>query len=106
MNSGRALIWLPTRREEKYRAKQAIDTLFVRLGDVLATALVAGAAWLELGPSRLAGLNVLFAVAWLAVAWRVARPNEQLAQRAEAAVAETAAPQAPLVEGRAARAVA
>jgi hypothetical protein len=31
----RQLLWLPTTREEKYKAKQAIDTFFVRGGDVL-----------------------------------------------------------------------
>ncbi|HZS39253.1 MAG TPA: translocase, partial [Polyangia bacterium] len=29
MNTGRAMLWLPTTREEKYRAKQAMDTFFV-----------------------------------------------------------------------------
>ena len=35
MNTGRQMLWLPTKREEKYKAKQAIDTFFVRAGDVL-----------------------------------------------------------------------
>ena len=35
MNTARQLLWLPTTREEKYKAKQAIDTFFVRGGDVL-----------------------------------------------------------------------
>ena len=30
MNTARQLLWLPTSREEKYKAKQAIDTFFVR----------------------------------------------------------------------------
>ncbi len=30
MNTARQLLWLPTTREEKYKAKQAIDTFFVR----------------------------------------------------------------------------
>jgi AAA family ATP:ADP antiporter len=33
MNTARQLLWLPTSREEKYKAKQAIDTFFVRTGD-------------------------------------------------------------------------
>ena len=40
MNTGRQMLWLPTRREEKYKAKQAIDTFFVRAGDVLSAVLV------------------------------------------------------------------
>lgn len=42
MNTARAMLWLPTSRNEKYAAKQTADTVFVRLGDVLA----AGAIWL------------------------------------------------------------
>src|SRR5258705_1333841 len=30
MNTGKQMLWLPTTREEKYKAKQAIDTFFVR----------------------------------------------------------------------------
>jgi ATP/ADP translocase len=33
MNTAKQMIWLPTTREEKYKAKQAIDTFFVRTGD-------------------------------------------------------------------------
>ena len=62
MNTGRAMMWLPTSREEKYRAKQAIDTFFVRFGDVIATALVAGDGVPQLGPSALAVVNGLVAV--------------------------------------------
>ena len=32
MNTAKQMIWLPTSREEKYKAKQAIDTFFVRDG--------------------------------------------------------------------------
>ena len=34
-NTVRNVLFLPTTREEKYKAKQAIDTFFVRAGDVL-----------------------------------------------------------------------
>ena len=40
MNTARQLLWLPTSREEKYKAKQAIDTFFVRGGDLLSAAVV------------------------------------------------------------------
>ena len=36
MNTAKQMVWLPTTREEKYKAKQAIDTFFVRIGDLLA----------------------------------------------------------------------
>ncbi|MCM3905921.1 MAG: hypothetical protein ND866_29915, partial [Pyrinomonadaceae bacterium] len=40
MNTGKQMLWLPTSREEKYKAKQAIDTFFVRAGDMLAAGVV------------------------------------------------------------------
>jgi AAA family ATP:ADP antiporter len=93
MNTGRALLWLPTSRQEKYRAKQTIDTFFVRLGDVIATALVAGVAFLKLAPTTLAAANALLAVAWVLVAARVARKNGELSQRREPATgAESSQP--------------
>ena len=33
MNTTKQMLWLPTSRDEKYKAKQAIDTFFVRAGD-------------------------------------------------------------------------
>jgi AAA family ATP:ADP antiporter len=76
MNTGRALLWLPTSREEKYRAKQAMDTFVVRFGDVLAAAVVfAATSLLHLGPSALAALNAIAVVGWIVVAAAVARRN-------------------------------
>ncbi len=98
MNTGRAMLWLPTTREEKYRAKQAMDTFVVRTGDVLATAVVAGGVGvLHLGAGALTVVNTLLSVVWLAVAWRVAglagagaaesRPSEAPVQARQVAVA-------------------
>ncbi len=39
-NTARQALFLPTTREEKYKAKAAIDTFFVRFGDVLSAGLV------------------------------------------------------------------
>jgi AAA family ATP:ADP antiporter len=76
MNTGRAMLWLPTSREEKYRAKQAMDTFVVRFGDVLASAVVFTAtSLLHLGPSALAMVNAIAAVGWIFVAAAVARQN-------------------------------
>jgi len=89
MNTGRQLLWLPTRREEKYKAKQAVDTFFVRSGDVISAVLVAaGVAWLGLSASGFAILNLVLVVAWLAVAFRLLRENRRVvaqSQRTEAA---------------------
>ena len=48
-------LWLPTSREQKYVAKQAIDTFVVRAGDFVAGILVAGGAFLI---PRLAGGHI------------------------------------------------
>ena len=38
-NTVRHILWLPTSRAVKYRAKQAVDTFFVRMGDVASALL-------------------------------------------------------------------
>jgi AAA family ATP:ADP antiporter len=69
MNTARQLVWLPTSRDEKYKAKQAIDTFFTRTGDLLQAGLVfAGTTWLGLGVKGFALVNVLMIAVWLAVA--------------------------------------
>jgi ATP:ADP antiporter, AAA family len=40
MNTAKQMLWLPTTREEKYAAKQAVDTFFVRCGDMLSAGVV------------------------------------------------------------------
>jgi AAA family ATP:ADP antiporter len=85
MNTARQLVWLPTRREEKYKAKQAADTFIVRIGDLLSAGLVfAGTTWLGLGLSGFAGANLVLVAFWLLVAVLVLREYRALsAQRAE-----------------------
>ncbi len=69
MNTAKQLLWLPTSREEKYKAKQAIDTFFVRFGDVMAGGLVwLGATRIGLEPAAFAVVNVVFVVAWIGLA--------------------------------------
>ena len=64
MNTAKQMLWLPTIREEKYKAKQAIDTFFVRAGDVLSAGLVfAGTQWLALDVAGLGRANVVLVIA-------------------------------------------
>ena len=59
MNTAKQMLWLPTSRAEKYKAKQAIDTFFVRLGDMLAAGVVfVGTTLLTLGTGGFAKINV------------------------------------------------
>ena len=39
-NTTKQALWLPTSREAKYKAKQAVDSFFVRAGDVVQAGLV------------------------------------------------------------------
>jgi AAA family ATP:ADP antiporter len=74
MNTGRQLFWLPTDRNEKYKAKQAADTFFVRTGDLFSAAIVyAGTSWFALGVTGFAWVNVAIVLAWLVVAVRTYR---------------------------------
>lgn len=70
MNTARQMLWLPTSRAEKYKAKQAADTFIVRLGDVFAAAFVwLGTHVLVLSRRGFAVTNLVLIAAWLALAW-------------------------------------
>jgi AAA family ATP:ADP antiporter len=74
MNTARQLLWLPTSREEKYKAKQAIDTFFVRAGDVISAGIVfAGTNWLALSVAGFGKANILFVLVWLGLAGMLLR---------------------------------
>jgi len=94
MNSAKQMLWLPTSREEKYKAKQAIDTFFVRAGDMSAAGFVFLATHeMGLGARGFAVVNVALVVVWLAVAWRLLRENRRLTgaeEKRPAAVGEAA----------------
>jgi AAA family ATP:ADP antiporter len=79
MNTGRQMVWLPTRREEKYKAKQAVDTFFVRAGDVLSGLLVfVLSAHLGFGIRGFASLNLVVIVVWVAVVLLLVRRYRDL----------------------------
>ena len=80
MNTARQLLWLPTTREEKYKAKQAIDTFFVRGGDVLSAVVVyVGAGVLHLTVQQFALANVVLTLAWLLTALLILEPHKRAA---------------------------
>jgi AAA family ATP:ADP antiporter len=95
MNTGRQMLWLPTRREEKYKAKQAVDTFFVRAGDVLSGGLVfASTTWLALQAPGFALVNLALVVVWLAVVALLIRRYRELSAHAAQATAAGAGVQA------------
>ncbi len=68
MNTVRQMLFLPTTREEKFKAKQVIDSLVVRAGDVLSAATVyIGTALLAWGVAQFAWINVALVLVWLAL---------------------------------------
>jgi AAA family ATP:ADP antiporter len=87
-NTVRNMLFLPCTYEEKFSAKQAIDSFFVRMGDVLSALLVfAGTAVLALQPRGFAAVNAALVVAWLVLAWRVGRTYAARAGRTESSAA-------------------
>lgn len=68
MNTTRALLWQPTTRNEKYAAKQTIDTFFVRFGDVLSAGLVfVSTTWLQFQIKQFAYINLALIGLWIGV---------------------------------------
>jgi len=79
MNTVRGALYLPTSREAKYKAKQAIDTFFVRFGDVLSSMSVfAGVRLLGVGIRSMAAFNVVAVAVWLLLATGVIREHRKL----------------------------
>ena len=66
MNTVRQMLFLPTSRKEKFKAKQVIDSFIVRVGDVLSAITVyVGTALLSLTVAQFAWINVVLVLAWL-----------------------------------------
>jgi AAA family ATP:ADP antiporter len=73
-NTVRNVLFLLTSRDQKYKAKQAIDSFFVRAGDVLSAALVfVGTTWLSFQTTTFARVNLVLAVVWLLLAIAIGR---------------------------------
>ena len=87
MNTVRQMLFLPTTREEKYKAKQVIDSFVVRTGDVLSAAVVyVGTSYFALSVSHFAWINVALVLLWLALAVATGREfNRRVAARQEQA---------------------
>lgn len=73
-NTVRNMLFLPCTYEQKFAAKQAIDSFFVRMGDVLSAALVfTGTTFVALSAWGFAAVNAVLALVALILAWRVGR---------------------------------
>lgn len=87
-NTTKAALFLVTTREEKYKAKAAIDTFFVRGGDTLsALAVFAGTQLLGLRIERFALLNVAVVAGLLLICLRISSAYKR--RKAAAALSAT-----------------
>ena len=85
MNTAKGMLWLVTSREEKYKAKQAIDTFVVRVGDVASAFGVGiGINVLGLSVTGFARANVVVIVLWLLVGVALVRMYKRLADESKA----------------------
>ena len=83
-NTVRHILFLPTTREEKYKAKVAIDSFFVRAGDVLSAAIVfVGVTWLSFSITGFAIFNMSLVGIWLLLAFLIGRKNRELVDAVE-----------------------
>ena len=78
-NTVKQALFLPTTREEKYKAKAAIDTFFVRFGDTASAILIAvGLHVLHMAPTHFAFLNVGLVSLWLFLNLGIAREHKKM----------------------------
>jgi len=67
-NATKQALWLPTSREAKYKAKVAVDSFFMRAGDVVQAGIVFMGELLAITVPGFAALNVVLVGGWLTVA--------------------------------------
>ena len=89
-NTVRNMLFLPCTYEQKFAAKQAIDSFFVRMGDVLSAGLVfAGTTFIGLSARGFATMNAVLAAVALLLAWQVGRYYKTLQSASAAPPAAT-----------------
>ena len=73
------MLFLPTSRDVKYKAKQATDSFFHRLGDVCSALLVfLGTAVLSLDARGFAVINLIFIAGWFFLVRGIAREHREI----------------------------
>jgi AAA family ATP:ADP antiporter len=79
-NTARQALFLPTSREAKYKAKAAIDTLFVRAGDLSSAALVFVGTHLAFQTRGFAISNMVVISVWLVIVTALGRHYKRLVE--------------------------
>jgi ATP:ADP antiporter, AAA family len=76
-NTARQALFLPTSREAKYKAKAAVDTFFMRIGDVLMAGIVFVGTKLALSLSAFAAISVVLTLVWIGVTIAIYREHKR-----------------------------
>jgi AAA family ATP:ADP antiporter len=83
-NQAKQSLWLPTSREQKYVAKQAIDTFVVRAGDLMSAGVVFVGTSLALGTRAFTMTNVVLGVVFLFIVILMGREHKKRAAEVQA----------------------
>jgi ATP:ADP antiporter, AAA family len=67
-NTTKQALWLPTSREAKYKAKQAVDSFCMRAGDVVQAGIFYVGEQVAMAVPAFAAVNVVLTAGWLTVA--------------------------------------
>ena len=67
-NTTKQALWLPTSRQAKYKAKQAVDSFCVRAGDVMQAGIVYAGEAASFGIPAFAAVNLVLTAGWFGVA--------------------------------------
>lgn len=87
-NTARHALFLPTSREAKYKAKQAIDTFFWRAGDLIQAGIVFVGIQLSFSLRGFALVNLVLVCVWLGLVFAIGR---EYTRRTGAGLSEWAA---------------
>jgi AAA family ATP:ADP antiporter len=79
-NTARQALFLPTSPDAKYKAKAAIDTFFVRAGDVCSAGLVFLGTALTWSAQAFAVVNVVLVMAWIVIAVLISSEHRKLSK--------------------------
>jgi len=90
----REVLFTVVPREDKYKAKNFIDTVVYRLGDQIGAWSYAGLGALGLGLAGISWVAVPMSIVWLVIGWWLGRKQESLADASPAAPASARSRQA------------
>ncbi len=87
-NTARQALYLVTSRAEKYAGKTLVDTVFVRLGDMLSSGVVFLGSWVGVSTQTFALLNLLLVGLWVLSVLYIGKENTRRANEGDLVNAE------------------